>query len=114
LAQRGAPAQEQDKCGLPSRHKHRRVRQRLIIAFGAPTATAGSAFESGEVFVATETKTGTWKLTATATKPNPVSDGDLGGGDHTVTDNRKLVRTSSQRATVGSAWAWRPGLTGEM
>ena len=55
-----------------------------IIAFGAPTATAGKAFESGEVFVATETKTGTWKLTATDAEPNPVSDDDLGGGDQSV------------------------------
>jgi hypothetical protein len=55
-----------------------------IIAFGAPTATAGSAFESGEVFVATETKTGTWKLTAKNAEPNPVSDDDLGGGDQSV------------------------------
>jgi hypothetical protein len=55
-----------------------------IIAFGAPTATAGQAFESGEVFVATETKTGTWKLTATDAEPNPVSDDDLGGGDQSV------------------------------
>ena len=55
-----------------------------IIAFGAPTATAGNAFESGEVFVATETKTGTWKLTATDAEPNPVSDDDLGGGDQSV------------------------------
>jgi len=55
-----------------------------IIAFGAPTATAGKAFESGEVFVATETKTGTWKLTATDAEPKPVSDDDLGGGDQSV------------------------------
>jgi hypothetical protein len=55
-----------------------------IIAFGAPTATVGSAFESGEVFVATETKKGTWKLTATDAEPNPVSDDDLGGGDQSV------------------------------
>jgi hypothetical protein len=55
-----------------------------IIAFGAPTATAGSALESGEVFVATETTTGTWKRTATDAEPNPVSDDDLGGGDQSV------------------------------
>jgi hypothetical protein len=53
------------------------------IAFGAPTATAGSAFESGEVFVATETN-GTWALTGTDAEPNPVSDDDLGGGDQSV------------------------------
>jgi hypothetical protein len=41
-----------------------------IIAFGAPTASAGSAFESGEVFVATETN-GTWALTGTDTEANP-------------------------------------------
>jgi hypothetical protein len=55
-----------------------------VIALGAPTATAGSACESGEVFVATETKTGTWKRTATDAEPNPVSDDDLGGGDQSV------------------------------
>ncbi|HXL93535.1 MAG TPA: hypothetical protein VN969_31780 [Streptosporangiaceae bacterium] len=54
-----------------------------VIAFGAPTATAGSAFESGEVFVATETN-GTWALTGTDTEANPVSDDDLGGGDQSV------------------------------
>jgi hypothetical protein len=54
------------------------------IAFGAPTATAGSAFESGGVFVATETNAGTWALTATDAEPNPVSDDDLGGGDQSV------------------------------
>jgi trimeric autotransporter adhesin len=54
-----------------------------IIAFGAPTATAGSAFESGEVFVATETN-GTWALTGTDAEQNPVSDDDLGGGDQSV------------------------------
>jgi trimeric autotransporter adhesin len=53
------------------------------IAFGAPTATAGTAFESGEVFVATETN-GTWALTGTDAEPNPVSDDDLGGGDQSV------------------------------
>jgi hypothetical protein len=55
-----------------------------IVAFGAPTATAGTAFESGEVFVATETSTGTWKRTATDAEPHPVSDDDLGGGDQSV------------------------------
>jgi hypothetical protein len=55
-----------------------------IIAIGAPTASAGAAFESGEVFVATETKAGTWALTGTDTKPHPVSDDDLGGGDQSV------------------------------
>jgi FG-GAP repeat len=55
-----------------------------IIAFGAPTATAGTAFESGEVFVATETSAGTWKLTGTDAEPHPVSDDDLGGGDQSV------------------------------
>jgi hypothetical protein len=55
-----------------------------IIAFGAPTATAGTAFESGKVFVATETKTGTWTRTATDAEPNPVSGDDLGGGDQSV------------------------------
>ena len=55
-----------------------------IIAFGAPTATAGTAFESGQVFVATETSTGTWTLTATDNEPNPVSDDDFGGGDQSV------------------------------
>jgi FG-GAP repeat len=54
------------------------------IAFGAPTATAGTAFESGEVFVATQTSTGTWTLTGTDTEPNPASDDDLGGGDQSV------------------------------
>jgi hypothetical protein len=54
-----------------------------IIAFGAPTATAGTAFESGEVFVATETN-GTWALTGTDAEPNPVSDDDPGGGDRSV------------------------------
>src|ERR1700691_6767870 len=54
------------------------------IAFGAPTASAGSAFESGEVFVATETSAGTWTLTATDNEPNPVSDDDFGGGDQSV------------------------------
>jgi hypothetical protein len=54
-----------------------------VIAFGAPTATAGSAFESGEVFVATEAN-GTWALTGTDTEANPVSDDDLGGGDQSV------------------------------
>jgi FG-GAP repeat len=54
-----------------------------IIAFGAPTATAGAAFESGEVFVATETN-GTWTRTGTDTEPHPVSDDDLGGGDQSV------------------------------
>jgi hypothetical protein len=56
-----------------------------IIAFGAPTATAGTAFESGEVFVATKTHTGTWARTGTDTEPHPVSDDDLGGGDQSVT-----------------------------
>lgn len=55
-----------------------------VIAFGAPTATAGTAFESGEVFVATESSTGTWALTGTDNEPNPVSDDDLGGGDQSV------------------------------
>jgi hypothetical protein len=55
-----------------------------LIAFGAPTATAGTAFESGEVFVATQTTAGTWKLTGTDTEPHPVSDDDLGGGDQSV------------------------------
>ena len=55
-----------------------------IIAFGAPTATAGSALESGEVFVATESSTGTWALSGTDNEPNPVSDDDLGGGDQSV------------------------------
>jgi len=55
------------------------------IALGAPTATAGSAFESGEVFVATETN-GTWALTGADAEPNPVSDDDLGGGDQSVAD----------------------------
>ena len=55
-----------------------------LIAFGAPTATAGAAFESGEVFVATQTPAGTWKLTGTDTEPHPVSDDDLGGGDQSV------------------------------
>jgi FG-GAP repeat len=55
-----------------------------IIAFGAPTATAGAAFESGEVFVATETKTGTWTRTATEAEPNAVSDDEPGGGDQSV------------------------------
>ncbi len=55
-----------------------------VIAFGAPTATAGPALESGEVFVATETSTGTWALTGTDTSPNPVADDDLGGGDQSV------------------------------
>jgi hypothetical protein len=55
-----------------------------VVAFGAPTATAGSAFESGEVFVATETSTNAWTLTATDAEPNPVSDDDLGGGDQGV------------------------------
>ena len=54
-----------------------------IIAFGAPTASAGAAFESGEVFVATETN-GAWALTGTDTEANPVSDDDLGGGDQSV------------------------------
>src|ERR1700691_6277334 len=54
------------------------------IAFGAPTATAGTAFESGEVFVATETSAGTWKLTGTDAEPKPVSDDDLGGGAQSV------------------------------
>jgi hypothetical protein len=54
-----------------------------VIAFGAPTATAGSAFESGEVFVATETN-GTWALTGTDTEASPVSDDNLGGGDQGV------------------------------
>jgi hypothetical protein len=55
-----------------------------IIAIGAPTATAGTAFESGEVFVATRTSAGTWKLTGTDTEPHPVSGDDLGGGDQSV------------------------------
>jgi FG-GAP repeat len=55
-----------------------------IIAFGAPTATAGTAFESGEVFVATETSAGTWARTGTDAEPHPVSDDDLGGGDQSV------------------------------
>jgi FG-GAP repeat len=54
-----------------------------VIAFGAPTASAGAAFESGEVFVATETN-GTWALTATDTEPHPATDDDLGGGDQSV------------------------------
>jgi hypothetical protein len=54
------------------------------IAFGAPTATAGTAFESGEVFVATQTSAGTWTLTGTDTEPNSASDDDLGGGDQSV------------------------------
>jgi FG-GAP repeat protein len=54
-----------------------------VIAFGAPTATAGSAFESGEVFVATETN-GTWALTGTDAEASPVSDDNLGGGDQGV------------------------------
>ena len=54
-----------------------------IIAFGAPTASAGAAFESGEVFVATETA-GTWARTGTDTESHPVSDDDLGGGDQSV------------------------------
>jgi hypothetical protein len=55
-----------------------------VIAIGAPTATAGSALESGEVFVATESSAGTWALTGTDNEPNPVSDDDLGGGDQSV------------------------------
>ena len=55
-----------------------------VIAFGAPTATPGSALEAGEVFVATETSTGTWALTAADAEQNPVSDDDLGGGDQSV------------------------------
>jgi FG-GAP repeat len=55
-----------------------------IIAFGAPTATAGAAFESGEIFVATETSAGTWTRTGTDAEPHPVSDDDLGGGDQSV------------------------------
>jgi hypothetical protein len=55
-----------------------------VIAFGAPTASAGAALESGEVFVATETDAGTWALTGTGNEPNPVSDDDLGGGDQSV------------------------------
>ena len=55
-----------------------------VIAFGAPTATAGTAFESGEVFVATKTTTGTWALTGTDTEPSPASDDDFGGGDQSV------------------------------
>jgi hypothetical protein len=55
-----------------------------VIAFGAPTATPGSALEAGEVFVATETSTGTWALTGTDAEQNPVSDDDLGGGDQSV------------------------------
>ena len=55
-----------------------------VIAFGAPTATPGSALEAGEVFVATETSTGTWALSATEAEQNPASDDDLGGGDQSV------------------------------
>jgi hypothetical protein len=54
-----------------------------VIAFGAPTASAGAAFESGEVFVATETN-GTWALTGTDTEAHPATDDDLGGGDQSV------------------------------
>jgi trimeric autotransporter adhesin len=54
------------------------------IAFGAPTASAGAAFESGEVFVATKTSAGTWKLTGTDTEPHPAPGDDLGGGDQSV------------------------------
>jgi hypothetical protein len=53
-------------------------------AIGAPTATPGSALEAGEVFVATETSTGTWALTGTDAEQNPASDDDLGGGDQSV------------------------------
>ena len=55
-----------------------------VIAFGAPTATAGGALESGSVFVATEASAGTWSLTGTDNSPTPVSDDDLGGGDQSV------------------------------
>jgi hypothetical protein len=55
-----------------------------LVAFGAPTATAGQAFESGEVFIATKTSAGTWKLTGTDAEPHPVSGDDLGGGDQSV------------------------------
>jgi hypothetical protein len=54
------------------------------IAFGAPTATAGSAFQSGEVFVATESSAGTWTLTGTDNEANPVAGDNLGGGDQSV------------------------------
>jgi FG-GAP repeat protein len=54
-----------------------------IIAFGAPTANAGSVKEAGAVFVATETN-GTWALTGTDTEPHPARGDDLGGGDGSV------------------------------
>jgi hypothetical protein len=71
-----------------------------IIAFGAPTATAGTAFESGEVFTATKTSTGTWKLTGTDTEPHPVTDDDLGGGDQsiTVTSNGSAIVAGARAA----------------
>jgi FG-GAP repeat protein len=55
-----------------------------VIAFGAPTANAGTVGEAGAVFVATETSAGTWTLTATDTEPHPASGDDLGGGDQSV------------------------------
>jgi hypothetical protein len=54
-----------------------------IIAFGAPTANAGTVGEAGAVFVATETN-GTWALTGTDTEAHPASGDDLGGGDGSV------------------------------
>jgi len=70
-----------------------------VVAFGAPTASAGSAFESGEVFVATKTSSGTWALTATDAEPNPVSDDDLGGGDQSI------AVTSNDTAIIAGARA---------
>jgi hypothetical protein len=81
------------------------------IAFGAPTATAGSAFESGEVFVATETNAGTWALTATDAKPNPVSDDDLGGGDQSVAvaGNGTAIRRRPRRQRPNRPGGGIPG-----
>jgi hypothetical protein len=76
-----------------------------VIAFGAPTASAGTAFESGEVFVATETS-GTWALTATDTETHPATDDDLGGGDQSVAvtgNGSAIVAGARVAAATGQA-----------
>ena len=82
------------------------------IAFGAPTATAGSAFESGEVFVATETK-GKWAVTSTGTERHPVSDDDLGGGDQSVSvagnDSAIVAGARVGNGTIGQAVVFQLG-----
>ncbi len=81
-----------------------------IIAFGAPTANAGSVNEAGAVFVATETN-GSWALTGKDTETHPASGDDLGGGDGSVavTGSGSAVVAGARVAnsTIGQADVFR-------